>query len=142
MRWVAKSVISGRQLGAVPVVVFETGRHGIQESCNSKVEQFDAATDRQEDVVRLEIAVDDSLCMRRRKNIEDFAPSTRVDPTARAVCSRDERLPLQKLHDEERRAVVGDIVVEYPHCAWVAYFVGRVALTKQCVLSARVREAT
>ena len=74
------------------------------------------AVAREEEVLRLDVAVDDALGVRGGEHVEELVgEASDLDASSRcplALPARLERLALEQLHDEEDGAVLGDVVVE------------------------------
>ena len=94
---------------------------------------------RDEQVLRLDVAVHDVLRVRRRQHVEQLlgdgaAPRAAASALPAALPARLERLALEQLHHDERRPVGRDVVVEHAHRAVVLDGVGRVALLQEAPL--------
>ena len=99
------SVRGGRPSARRPLV----DRAAVGQLRQAEVEDLDAAVAGDEDVLGLEVAVDDALLVRGRQPLRDLQPPSSIalrggsGPRARA---RAQRLALEQLGDDVRRAVV------------------------------------
>ena len=95
------------------------GRVGLRELRETEVENLHAAVVRDEDVLRLQIAMDDALLVRGGEAVRDLhrvsfdeALRTRRSRPAVAAQPLAQRLALEQLRDDVRRAVVRADVVD------------------------------
>ena len=108
----------------------------VERPRDAEVEHLDAAVARDEEVRGLDVAVDDARRVRRGEHVEQLA-ADRDGHRARAArrpsgsSSWSTDVPVEQLHDEERRAVLGDVVVHDAHGARVLHRVGGVPLAQE-----------
>ena len=101
----------------------DDGRAGF---CEAKVQQLRARF-RQHHVAGLQIAMDDAGAMRRverRRDLNRHGQRLRRRERAR-VEAPGQRVPVEQLHDEERRAVVLADVVQRADVGWVSCEIAR-----------------
>jgi hypothetical protein len=95
-----------------------------------------------EDVGRLDVAVDDARVVERLQGVErllgDVERLGHRGLAAEALPELLERLALEELHDEERLFLLGDVVVEDGDAARVIDLVGDVPFLEEAVADAVV----
>ena len=87
---------------------------GVEQAGDAEVQQTGRAFGRDQDVGRLEVAVDHQLPMRRLHCAADFAqqPQARGDVQGAHVRMARDRQPIHVVHDEVGHAGVGDAAVD------------------------------
>ena len=93
-----------------------------------EVEDLQRPLARQEQVLRLDVAVDDPLVVRGDEHAEKLASELRDDQGRQPAPLRARQalqvLALEQLHDQEGGAIVGRVLVEHAHRAGVVDLVG------------------
>ena len=102
---------------------------------DAEVEHLEDAIGREEEVLRLDVAVDDPLGVGRREHVAELVRERQDlawrEVAGRALGAHVERLALEQLHHQEGGAVVGHVVVDDAHRAGVPDGVGDVALAEE-----------
>jgi len=102
---------------------------------DAEVEDLEHALLREEQVVGLEVAVDGPARVRRGHHVEQLPGDrhrlARRERAPRAGQAALQRLALEQLHHQERRAILGLVVVDDAHDTRVLDRVGRVALAHE-----------
>ncbi len=118
-------------------MVVSRGRR-VTEPRDPEVEHLDRAFGGDEEVPGLQVAMNDRLLVRRGEHGQELDDGRRDDARAQRGRSllpqRLERPPAKELHDEERRPVLGDGVVQHHHGSRVLDRVGDVALPEKAPL--------
>ncbi len=112
------------------------GEESSRSRAMPKSSTFSCRLAREEEVLRLEVAVDDARARARRRarraGRRRCASTSRTEPAARlARAARLDGLALEQLHHQEHGAVLGDVVVEHPDAPGCSTRVGDVALAQE-----------
>ena len=129
----------GREVAGRPDDDATQRRHGrddaVADAREAEVEQLRVTRLGEKDVPRLDVAVHDSIRMRHVEDVEELpGDAERLgegEPTSHAGKAARERLALEQLHDEVRRPVLGDVVIENVDRARMADLVGDVPLAQE-----------
>jgi len=109
---------------------------------DSEVEHLHLSRTREENIFWLDVPVDDALCVGRNEYVEELVRHREhfvgSEPTTKPYAALFERLAIEQLGDEKKRAVTIDVVVDHPHGAVVSYRVRDVAFAKKATLHLRV----
>ena len=108
-----------------PGLRVERRRGALAHARDAEVEHLEPAVGHDEQVVGLDVAVDDPLCVRRREHVEELVGEAQEIGQRHGALlgARREALALEQLHHEERRAVLGDVDVVDLDGAGVTKFV-------------------
>jgi hypothetical protein len=102
---------------------------------DAEVEHLEHPFGREKQIVGFDVPVDDPAGVGRGEHIEELVAEgehlATGQATAEALRASLQGLPAQQLHHEERRAVLGDVVVEHAHGARVEHGVGDVTLAQE-----------
>ena len=104
----------------------------VSKARDAEVEDPELAVVGQEEVGRLDVAMDDAFGVRggedRQQGVGDGHRQLQGDVLAAPLPHLIYRRPLEELHHHERRAILGDVVVEDPHAPGVSHRVREVTL--------------
>ena len=107
----------------------------VEHARDAEVEDLEHAVLREEQVRRLDVAMDDVLLVRELEDLEETVHVAEhlVDDetTAEAHAPLFEGLAFEQLEDEERDAVLIDVVVEHAHRAGVLEEVREIGLAHE-----------
>jgi len=105
------------------------------EARDAEIQDLHAAVLREKDVLRLDVAVDDPARVRGGEDVEqavgDLHRLLDGHAAAEATRARVGGLALEELHDEERGAVLGLVVVEHAHDARMVHGVRDVPFARE-----------
>ena len=107
----------------------------LPEARDSEIENPHAAIAGNEDVLGLEVSVDDPLGVRGHEHIEELVGDREhfvlAESASVTLAAIFERFAVEEFHDEERRPILGDIVVRDANDPVVTDGVRRVALAHE-----------
>ena len=136
---------AGVPIGTPVPVASALAARDVEHARDAEVEHLDRPVARDEEVRRLDVAVDDArlACAAASTSSSwcddrDARRAGEAPPGRRARAPR--RVAVEQLHHEERRAVLGHVVVDHEHRARVLHRVGGVALAQEARADVRARD--
>ncbi len=117
-------------------------QHSIAHACETEVQELGVPQRRDEDVARLDVAMDDTALVRRLEHLEHLRrDSDCLDGRQSSTQSGErpgERLAGEQFHDKKRTSVFRDVVVENRQGPRVVDLVGDVTLAQEALAHLRV----
>ena len=115
----------------------QIGGERFAHPCDAEVQHLQLAVRRDKEVRRLHVAVDDPLRVSRGEHVEELLhdrdASVQPDAARLGVAKVLDRGPLDAIHHEERRPVLGDVVVHDLHDVPVLHPVRHVRLAEEAL---------